>query len=129
MSKTQSYRLVLIAAAAVVLYGIFRPEPIDFGLRNLDKLAHVLAFTGISLLARIAYPQLKTLLIWPLLIACALISEALQAQLLPQRVFSYYDMLANSLGVALAATLLLASNKLQQRQARAKIRATLDISG
>lgn len=97
-------RFCLFALCCGLLgYGLFRPEsPPDF-FDDSDKLMHLLAFGALSLSARLAFVRVPGWLLWGLLLVAAPLLEWLQHKWQPYRQFSQADMLANLLGVLLAA--------------------------
>lgn len=101
MKFSQVSKVLLAFYAVGLLYGLLRPEsPPDF-FDHSDKLLHVLAFSGLACLTRIAYPMFSGIVLWLILMVLAPSLEALQAVFQPHRVFSVGDVVANVTGVLL----------------------------
>ncbi|OWK42562.1 VanZ like family protein [Pseudomonas oleovorans subsp. oleovorans] len=96
---------LFVLCVLVFCYGVFRPEPPPELFQDSDKLWHVLAFFGLSLCARLAFPRLAGGWLWPLLLVLAPLVEWLQHWLQASRHFSLGDIQANVLGVLLALLL------------------------
>ncbi|TXS96178.1 hypothetical protein FV139_01340 [Parahaliea maris] len=96
--------LVYLFLWAVVLIAVFTPQP-PVGLEHgSDKVGHFLALFAVAFSGCFAvFPGLceKRYWIWTAVAAVAL--ECLQGALLVEREFSLLDMVANLIGVALAA--------------------------
>lgn len=95
-------KLLFLACCAVLAYGLLRPEPPPDLFGESDKLLHLIAFGGLSLTARLAFPSAPGRLLWPLLLVLAPLLEWLQHVIQPVREFSALDVLANLCGIALA---------------------------
>lgn len=99
---------LFLICLSVLCYGLFRPESPPNSFSHSDKVLHCLAFFGFSLAARFAFVKKANGLIWFFLLALAPVSEYLQHYLQSQRSFSWFDILANSMGVLLALLMWLA---------------------
>lgn len=95
--------LLFVLCCAALAYGLFRPESPPQFFDDSDKLMHLLAFGALGLSARLAFVRAPGWLLWGLLLLAAPLAEWLQHKWQPYRQFSQADMLANLLGVALAA--------------------------
>ncbi len=95
--------LLFVVCCAALAYGLFRPESPPQLFDDFDKWLHLLAFGGFSLSARVAFIRAPGWLLWGLLLLAAPLSEWLQHEWQPHRQFSQGDILANVLGVCLAA--------------------------
>lgn len=93
---------LFVLCAALLCYGLFRPESPPQLFEQSDKLLHVLAFAALALSARLAFGRVPGWLLWGVLLAFAPVAERLQQLWQPARHFSLHDALANVLGVALA---------------------------
>lgn len=101
--------LLFLAYLLFFSYGMFSARPPSVLLMPFpqwDKVLHVMAFLGLSLctsLLLMARPW--GWLAWPVLLAAAPLTEYLQHVLQPRRDFSLGDIVANAIGVLLAAGL------------------------
>lgn len=102
-----SWRLVTFCGCCVLLsYGLFRPLPPPEFFDQSDKLQHLLAFAGLALTCRMAFPQVSNRLFWTLILPLAPLLEWLQHVLQPlTRNFSLNDALANFAGLMLAGVI------------------------
>ncbi len=94
--------LLFVACAAVLFYGMFRPESPPALFEQSDKALHLLAFGALALSSRLAFPRMPAWLLWGGLLPLAPFLEWLQKAVQPARQFSELDIAANLLGVALA---------------------------
>lgn len=94
---------ILIICLAILIGGLLSPIPPYSPFPQGDKVMHCLGFFVISLAARNAFIRRPTWLLWGTLLVFAPISEILQKVLQPTRGFSLLDILANLIGIALAA--------------------------
>ena len=95
--------LLFVVCCAALSYGLFRPESPPEFFEDSDKWMHLLAFGALGLSARLAFAWVPGWLLWGLLLGAAPLLEWLQHKWQPYRQFSQADMLANLLGVLLAA--------------------------
>ncbi|SHM92991.1 hypothetical protein [Phytopseudomonas punonensis] len=108
-------KLLFLACCAGLAYGLFRPEPPPDLFEESDKLLHLIAFVGLALVTRIAFPSTPGLLLWPLLYIQAPLLEWLQHVLQPTREFSVMDVLANLCGISIALMLWVCQCMLRKR--------------
>ncbi|GLX14886.1 MULTISPECIES: hypothetical protein [Pseudomonas] len=108
-------KLLFLACCALLAYGLFRPEPPPDLFNESDKFLHLIAFGGLSLVTRFAFPGTPGWLLWPLLFIQAPLSEWLQHLLQPTREFSTMDVLANFCGIALALLFWVCQDLLRKR--------------
>jgi len=108
-------KLLFLACCALLAYGLFRPEPPPDLFNESDKFLHLIAFGGLSLVTRFAFPSTPGWLLWPLLFIQAPLSEWLQHLLQPTREFSTMDVLANFCGIALALLFWVCQDLLRKR--------------
>lgn len=88
-------------------------------LRGSDKLLHLLGHGGLAFLGGFAYAG-RMRIVMPALVGFGVLLEVLQ-QLVPNRAFDWYDMVANIAGVLLATVLVLLVRRLiSWRQASAR---------
>lgn len=106
---------MFLACCAVLAYGLFRPESPPDLFEASDKFLHLLAFAGLSLASRIAFPSVSGWLLWGLLYTQAPLLEWLQHGLQPGREFSQWDMLANLCGISIALALWIGQDLLRKR--------------
>jgi hypothetical protein len=113
-------RALLALAVAVQLVVLYWPRTVqDGGLPYLDKAVHVAIFAAVAWAGcRAGVPQ-RVLL--PLLVAHAVLSEVVQARLLPGRSGDPADVVADLAGVGLG--LLLAHRSSTRHGVRASWRA------
>lgn len=99
------WKIACVLCWLVVFTGMLAPgEAVArFELRHFDKVLHLVALTGMTLSARLAFPGARRLLFWPLLLVLAVTLEITQSVLQPSRDFSYLDIVANLCGVGLGA--------------------------
>ena len=104
MTRRRRERAVLAAVVAVHLLVLYWPRAVgEGGVPFLDKVVHALAFGAVLWAGRRAGIADRWLV--PALLAHAVLSEALQAWLLPGRSGDPADVVADVGGVALAALL------------------------
>lgn len=113
--KRNVRKLLFLACCAVLAYGLFRPEPPPDLFDESDKFLHLIAFGGLSLVTRIAFPSTPGWLLWPLLYIQAPLLEWLQHVIQPVREFSPLDVLANLCGISLALVLWICQGLLRKR--------------
>ena len=92
--------LPFLAVLAVILFTGLRPEPVPQVFDQQDKLHHLLGFAALMFTLRLAFPQWRVLWASTASLAAAVLIELAQG-LLPNRIASLGDMLANTLGVLL----------------------------
>ena len=92
--------LLFLAVCAGLLYTGLRTKPIAQLFDQEDKLHHLLGFFALAFSCRLAFLRVK--LRW-IALGCVLTGVAIEyAQaLIPLRTASFYDALANTIGVAL----------------------------
>jgi hypothetical protein len=108
-------KLLFLTCCAVLAYGLFRPEPPPDLFNESDKFLHLVAFGGLSLVTRIAFPSISGWLLWPLLYIQAPLLEWLQHVVQPVREFSPLDVLANLCGISIALVLWICQGLLRKR--------------
>ncbi|MCW2290606.1 MULTISPECIES: VanZ family protein [Pseudomonas] len=108
-------KLMFLACCAVLAYGLFRPEPPPDLFDESDKFLHLLAFAGLSLVSRIAFPTVPGWALWSLLYIQAPLLEWLQHYFQPSREFSQLDVLANLCGISIALVLWICQGLLRKR--------------
>ena len=96
--------LLFLAVCAGLLYTGLRTRPIAQLFDQEDKLHHLLGFFALAFSCRLAFLRVK--LHW-IALGCVLTGVAIEyAQaLIPLRTASFYDALANTIGVALGLAL------------------------
>ncbi|SDW00876.1 VanZ family protein [Marinobacter mobilis] len=98
------WRLALVLSGLAILYlattasnELLPPSP-------SDKLNHLVAFLELSLLARLGWPQARPMTLLTLLAGYGVAIELIQWPL-PYREFSFADMAADAVGIALGLAL------------------------
>lgn len=94
--------LLFFIGLGILLWGIFKPTPPPYFFHHSDKLFHLLAFVGFSLITRYAFIHQPSIFIWLYLMISAPLLEYLQHVLQSQRQLSMEDAIANLLGVFIA---------------------------
>ena len=95
-------KALFLLCCAVLAYGLFRPQPPPYLFEDSDKFLHLIAFGGLALLSRLAFPRAPGWLLWGLLFVQAPLLEYIQHALQVSREFSYKDIFANLCGVSAA---------------------------
>lgn len=96
------WKLIFRCSLLALITAGFWSEPMPFIYPPLDKVAHLLGFTFLSLC------MFYTMRVWPiwfstlLLLLLGLLIELGQEWFLPLRTFSAKDLIANALGVLIA---------------------------
>lgn len=98
------WRVALMVSLAAIVFLATTPNPYPVPASASDKVNHLIAFIELTLLARLAWPELKA--IWPAaaLLAYGLGIEVVQAGL-PYRDFSLADLAADAAGIAVGLAL------------------------
>jgi len=94
--------ITFLFVSMVVLYILFRPEPLEIIFHDSDKVGHVIAFLFLALTGRWALSKYSKLGFWLSMFLLAFMLEFLQGQVRPLRIFSMEDAYANGVGVLLA---------------------------
>ncbi len=115
------FLVLFLLCLALVLYGIFRPEPPPELFSQSDKVGHVLAFLALGVTGRASFPVLSPWFFWPPLLVAAPALEWLQHATRPLRIFSVEDAASNLAGAVLAMGVaaawgLIGGRYLQQRR-------------
>ncbi|HET7268090.1 MAG TPA: VanZ family protein [Oleiagrimonas sp.] len=98
-------RAAFIAVLAVVLYAGLRQQAVPETFDNEDKLYHLLGFAALAVCTRLAFPRWRWW--WQVLGALAIGGGIeLFQNLQPARVGSWWDFLADAIGVGLGWLLL-----------------------
>lgn len=92
------WRLVLLLS--VVIIGFLATTSSDYPIPSApsDKVNHLIAFFELTIVTRLAWPQLRILWYAPALLGFGLGIEAIQANL-PYRDFSFADVAADGAGI------------------------------
>lgn len=98
------WRIALALSLAAIVFLATTPNPYPVPASASDKVNHLIAFIELTLLARLAWPELKAA--WPAvaLLAYGLGIELVQAGL-PYREFSLADLAADGAGIAVGLAL------------------------
>ncbi len=94
--------VLFVACLLAVSWGIFKPEPVQQVFLQSDKVAHLGAFFCLAITGRVAMLSVNAYYYWITMLLLAFLMEYAQGVLQVNRVFSYYDALANGLGVLCA---------------------------
>ena len=98
--------VLFLLTFALLIYGLFTPGVrTGIAIPNLDKFIHFFSFFVVFLLGRFSTHTWVRASYWLFPIAAAVLLEYLQEVLTVSRSFSYLDMLANAVGVSVAALL------------------------
>ncbi len=87
------YLIVLILVSVVNISDIERVSSL-----NIDKLAHIIMYSGLSFLMLHAYRQLNVIVVF---ICCAILGiglEVIQEHFTTTRMLDFYDILSNIIG-------------------------------
>lgn len=92
------WRLALLLSVLVI--GFLATTSSDYPIPSApsDKVNHFIAFLELTIVTRLAWPQLRTLWYAPALLGFGLGIEAVQASL-PYRDFSFADVAADGIGI------------------------------
>ncbi|MDX1451438.1 MAG: VanZ family protein [Oleiphilaceae bacterium] len=102
------YRIAFYIAVIGGCYLAFGPANVGLQAHWNDKLQHFVGFVVMAILAHLAHPKASYLAIFTGLALFGLAIECVQAYL-PHRQFSWWDWLADVLGVLLYLSVLLIS--------------------
>jgi VanZ family protein len=94
------FQVLSVVALMVVLAAAFRPQPLPQVVDGLDKVLHCLAFLFLSITFLFSFPR-KTFVCLLVSVSLAAIIELGQGWLLPARTASWYDFLADMVGIGL----------------------------
>lgn len=94
------WRTILILSALAILYLATTNEPYPIPSAPSDKLNHLLAFLQLTIVTRLAWPELSRIWIALGVMGFGLMIEATQAQL-PYRDFSLFDLAADGAGTVI----------------------------
>ena len=99
------WRLLCLLCWALVLAGMFAPKAVvqPFETNQLDKVLHLGALAAMVGLARCALPRFPTWLFWLLAVLLAFALEVSQPIVQSSRAFNGMDVVANLVGVLIAA--------------------------
>jgi VanZ family protein len=106
IANTSTIRVLLVIALLVISYFAFTPLEIPVVVEFNDKLTHIFAFLVLAFLVDFSWPQTSwnPLKYFPLF-GYGLFIEIVQA-MIPNRIFSTWDMLADLLGLFIYPLLL-----------------------
>lgn len=92
------WRTVLFVSAAAIVYLATTSQPYPIPSAASDKVNHLVAFLHLTVVTRLAWPQLGRLWVIISMLGFGLAIEVTQAQL-PYRDFSLLDLAADGAGV------------------------------
>ena len=98
------WRAVLFVSAAAIVFLATTSQPYPIPSAASDKVNHLLAFLHLTVVTRLAWPQLGLLWVVASMLGFGLAIEVTQAQL-PYREFSLLDLAADGGGVAMGLVL------------------------
>lgn len=115
---TNKWQIVFWLNASLLLYLTLMPSVHhNIGYQNIDKLFHFIGFGAFAFFCVLAFPRLAVF--WTVSISLLLgISVEVAQSFLPQRAFSYADMIANFSGIVAAVSFLWLAKKIVLRQER-----------
>lgn len=93
------WQLALLISVLAILYLATTSQPYPVPSSPNDKINHLIAFTELTILARLGWPRLSGLWLIPPLLLFGFAIEMIQSQL-PYREFSLADLAADAAGVA-----------------------------
>jgi VanZ family protein len=111
MSPSRWRALFCLSVLAVLILSLIPPVP-HMPTTGWDKSNHLLAFAVMAMLGRRAYPG-RTVRVLLGLLAYGVLIEILQS-LTPDRMAEWADLLADSLGLALAVVLNTIAKRIRQ---------------
>jgi VanZ family protein len=94
------WRAILIVSALAAVYLATTSQPYPIPSAPSDKLNHLLAFIQLTIVSRLAWPELSRIWIALGVMGFGLAIEVTQAQL-PYRDFSLMDLAADGVGTAI----------------------------
>ncbi len=96
------WRLALLLSVTAI--GFLATTSSDYPIPSApsDKVNHLIAFFELTIVARLAWPQLRSIWYAPALLGFGLCIEAVQASL-PYRDFSMADLAADGAGILIGA--------------------------
>jgi len=98
-------RLPFVVALSTLLAAALASTPLPEPIDHADKLYHWFGFTVLTLCAQVAFPRAALMTVLALVLGIGASIELTQA-LLPTRIGSWKDMLANLAGAASGALLI-----------------------
>ncbi|HKK56118.1 VanZ family protein [Marinobacter sp.] len=98
------WRTTLVISAVAIMYLATTSQPYPVPSLQHDKINHLLAFIQLTVVSRLAWPDLSRTWIALGVIGFGLVIELTQAQL-PYREFSLLDLAADGAGVAIGLLL------------------------
>ena len=94
------WRAILCLSALAIVYLATTSQPYPIPSSASDKVNHVIAFLQLTVVTRLAWPELSRAWVAIWLLAFGLAIEATQSQL-PYRDFSLLDLAADGFGIAI----------------------------
>lgn len=94
------WRAILAISAVAIMYLATTSEPYPIPSSQYDKINHLMAFIQLTVVSRLAWPDLSRTWIALGVLGFGLVIEITQAQL-PYREFSLLDLAADGAGVAI----------------------------
>lgn len=94
------WRLAFVISVLAIGFLATTDSPYPVPSSSSDKVNHVIAFLELTILTRLAWPNLRALWFAPALLAFGLGIEVIQANL-PYREFSLADLAADGAGIAI----------------------------
>ncbi|KAA1171411.1 VanZ family protein [Marinobacter salinexigens] len=94
------WRLALLTSLIAIIYLATTSHSYPIPASANDKINHLVAFLELTILTRLAWPELRAWWYAPLLLAFGLGIEIVQANL-PYREFSLLDLAADGFGIVL----------------------------
>ena len=94
------WRVILVISAMVITYLATTNEPYPIPSSQNDKLNHLMAFIQLTVVSRLAWPELSRVWIALGVMSFGVVIEVTQAQL-PYREFALLDLTADGAGIAI----------------------------
>lgn len=100
LRNTFLWRTVLIVSVAGIMFLATTSQPYPIPSAGNDKINHILAFIELTVVSRLAWPNLRPIFLALILLGYGLSIELIQDQL-SYRYFSLADLLADGIGIAI----------------------------
>lgn len=98
------WRVAFVVSVLAIVFLATTNNPYPVPSSSSDKVNHLIAFIELTILSRLAWPELRAAWLAPALLAFGLGIEAIQANL-PYREFSLADLAVDGAGIALGLLL------------------------
>ena len=96
-------KMLFIGLLVLLLWGVLRSTPPQQYFDHSDKVLHILAFSSVAFVGRLAMLMMRGVVFWPFMLLGAASLEWVQGWMWETRHFSLLDAASNVLGVFVAA--------------------------